>query len=63
MIIINKCICLFLCSNENNVQALREHEPVAIELHLSVLALLQEITTTSRQVHARITPRMCIIYN
>ncbi|EDW62247.2 uncharacterized protein [Drosophila virilis] len=47
--------CLQL-SNENNVQALREHEPVAIELHLSVLSLLQEITATSRQVHARITP-------
>lgn len=59
------CICLklymcitIICSNESHVDALKEHESKAIELHLNVLNMLQEITNSSTRVHARITPRM-----
>ncbi|EDW01797.1 GH20255 [Drosophila grimshawi] len=47
--------CLQL-SNEQNVEALKQHEPLAIELHLIVLYLLKEITSTSNKIHPRITP-------
>lgn len=51
--IVNGCLQL---SIENNVDALKEHEPLAIELHMRVLYLLKEITANSSKVHARITP-------
>ncbi|KAM8712887.1 hypothetical protein ACLKA7_013248 [Drosophila subpalustris] len=51
--IVNGCLQQ---SIENNVDALREHEPQAIELHMTALFLLKEITANSSKVHARITP-------
>ncbi|XP_034476921.1 uncharacterized protein LOC117783581 [Drosophila innubila] len=51
--IVNGCLQQ---SIENNVDALKEHEPLAIELHMTVLFLLKEITANSSKVHARITP-------
>ncbi|XP_030246873.1 uncharacterized protein LOC108653201 isoform X2 [Drosophila navojoa] len=47
--------CLEVC-NEYHVEALKEHESKAIELHVNVLNMLGKITTASTRVHPRITP-------
>ncbi|XP_017864572.1 PREDICTED: uncharacterized protein LOC108614861 [Drosophila arizonae] len=47
--------CLEMC-NEYHVEALKEHESKAIELHLNVLNMLGNITNSSTRVHPRVTP-------
>ncbi|XP_062128419.1 uncharacterized protein LOC133840544 [Drosophila sulfurigaster albostrigata] len=45
-------------SIEKDMQALKEHETIAIKLHVTVLALLKEITKNANTIHARITPML-----
>lgn len=48
---------------DNNVEALVEHQPVAIDIHFAVLGLLQETMSNSKKAHARITLRMSMRIN
>ncbi|XP_034108372.1 uncharacterized protein LOC117570682 [Drosophila albomicans] len=55
LFIVNTCLQQ---SIEKDMQALKEHETLAIKLHVTVLALLKEITKNANTIHARITPML-----